>query len=139
MNLTHRESNADDLKQLQKWTEADSTHKDLLPAEFWLPSIDAEGKKELGVKCLAVEGPSGVKFYLRMENVMRVYVQFPPEGEYDPEDMKQALETSFRFVASGAKKIGYKSMVFNSVSKSLIHFFSKFGFTEVKNTYGAAL
>ena len=137
MNLNHRESSVTDLPKLQKWVDADLQHKNVLPPEFWIPSENTDERK--GTKCLAIENDKGVMFFLRLENVMRVYVQFPPDGEYNPEEMKEALESSFRFIAPGAKKIGYKEMIFNSVSKSLIRFFRKFGFTELKDEYGVSL
>jgi tRNA splicing endonuclease len=72
-----------------------------------------------GVKCLAVEDEKGVVFHLRVENVMRVYAQFPPEQEIDHDRLHKALHESFLFVASGAKRMGYREMIFDSVSQNI--------------------
>lgn len=133
MNLNHRDSNEKDREQIARWTAADEAHQGLIPAEFWLPAEDPEARK--GTKCLAVEDENGVIFYLRLDNVMRVYVQFPPEGEIDRERIGLALKTSFGFIASGAKRIGYKEMIFDSVSKPLISFFKLLGFSDLLNTF----
>lgn len=133
MNLNHRESNEQDREQLTKWIDADPAHKDLFATDFWLPSEDPEKKK--GTKCLAVEDENGVAFYIRLDNVMRAYVQFPPGEERDTERIKDALKNSFLFVASGAKRLGYKEMIFDSVSKPLIRFFKRMGFSELIDTF----
>lgn len=133
MSLNHRESTEQDRETIKKWLAADPVHRDLVTADFWLPSSDAEEGK--GTKCITVEDEKGVAFFLRCENIMRVYVQFPPDEERDPERIKNALQRSFMFVAAGAKKLGYKSMIFDSVSKPLIQFFNKFGFKEFQNIF----
>jgi hypothetical protein len=139
MKLNHRETNEHDKNHLQRWTFADPVHRDLISPDFWQPPLDDAGSKISGVKCVAVEDEKGVVFHLRFENVMRVYAQFPPEDEVDPERLRKALKESFVFIASGAKKIGYKEMIFDSVSQSLISFFKLFGFKELTDTYRTKL
>lgn len=139
MSLNHREVTEKDKEQLEKWVAADPDHSGLLTADFWIPPRDAEGNKIPGTKCMSVEDENGVAFYLRLDNVMRVYVQFPPDAERDSERIKKALEGSFLTIAGNAHKLGYKEMIFNSVSKSLIRFFRKFGFNELKDTFQVEL
>ncbi|SRR5260370_28643810 len=133
MNLNHREATEQDRETIKKWLDADPVHRDLVTADFWLPSLNEDERK--GTKCITVEDENGVAFFLRCENIMRVYVQFPPEEERDSERIKSALQRSFMFVAAGAKKLGYKSMIFDSVSKPLIRFFNKFGFKQFTDMY----
>lgn len=139
MSLNHREVTEQDKEQLEKWVAADPAHCGLLTADFWIPTRDADGNKTPGTKCFSVEDENGVAFYLRLDNVMRVYVQFPPDSERDSERIKKALEESFSTIAGNAHKLGYKEMIFNSVSKSLIRFFKKFGFKELQDTFQVEL
>ena len=122
-----------DLEQLKKWVEQDPFHRHSLTANHWLPAFDETGQPEKGVQHLAVCDEKGVVFYLRMSNVMRVEVQFPPAG--DEERVKKGLREAFSAVYVMAKKRGYKEMMFDSVSQHLIRFFSKLGFNPVKDHY----
>lgn len=133
--IDHREASAADAEQIQKWIDADPAHAGIIKADFWLPAIGEDGKALPGTKRLAVTDEKGVAFYIRVDNVMRVSIQFPPDSERDPERTKMALTGSFRVLAANGKRLGYSEMIFDSVSKSLIKFFSKFGFSEMKDTF----
>lgn len=137
--INHREANEEDRKQLTEWIAAGpDSHK--VVTEFWINQRDENGVlKAPGVKTVAIEDESGKIFHLRIENVMRVYVQFPPDGEIDPERMKSALVGSFKTIAGNAIRLGYKEMVFDSVSKPLIRFFRKLGFKKLDDTFGVRL
>jgi hypothetical protein len=74
-------------------------------------------------------------FYLKLENVMRAYIQFPPSEERDVVTTQLALKSAFMTIASGAKHIGYNEMIFESESRGLIDLFGKFGFKEVTNNF----
>lgn len=126
--LTYTNATPDDLARLQNWVAADEFHKDTLSGEFWIPQPDVKG-----VKWLTVSDENGAVFNLRLENAMRVFVQFPPEP--DVERTKNALKEAFAFISAGAKRLGYHEMLFDSVSKPLIRFFSKFGFKPMANTF----
>lgn len=129
--INHRETNEEDRKQLTEWIAA-SPESHQVPTDFWVD-------KEIGVKKFAIEDESGKVFHLRVENVMRVYVQFPPEGTVDPERTKAALTESFKTIAGNGIRLGYKEMIFDSTSKALIRFFRKFGFKKLDDTFGVRL
>jgi hypothetical protein len=134
--INHRDASEQDRKQLKEWIDASpDSHK--VSEDFWIDKDDAD--KEKGVKKVVVEDENGKMFHLRIENVMRVYIQFPPDAEIDPERMKAALEGSFKTIVGNGIRLGYKEMIFDSVSKPLIRFFRKFGFKKLDNTFGVRL
>lgn len=135
--INHREANEDDRKQLAEWI-AVSPESHQVSTDFWI-NKEVDPTKKSNVKTLAIEDENGKVFHLRIENVMRVYVQFPPEGSIDPERMKAALTGSFKTIAGNGIRLGYKEMVFDSVSKPLIRFFRKFGFKKLDDTFGVRL
>ena len=133
MSLTLRKATEDDRVCLTEWIEADEAHKGKCEADFFLPTA------EIGTQRLAVEGDKGVYFYLRLDNVMQAYIQFPPDRSYDIEEMKVALAQSFQIVATNGHRLGYKKLIFDSVVTPLIRFFKKLKFEEVKDTFGVGL
>jgi hypothetical protein len=135
MQIEFREPNEVDRDQIAKWIEKDSCpqHRGVLP-DWWLPEKDEEGNPKEGAKCLAVmNGEGDVLFYLKLENVMRCYIQFPPEP--DRVETSVALKGAFLTIASGAKAHGYREMIFDSQSEGLIKLFSKFGFRPAENNF----
>lgn len=124
--LTYRAPSEKDLPALTEWVSQDEFHRHL-KADHWIP------KNEKGIVHLAVSDEKGVVFYLRMTNVMRVEVQFPPAGE--PLRVAKALKEAFSFVSLKAKALGYKQIMFESVSSHLISFFSRLGFEPVKDEF----
>ena len=135
--MDYRIPDEKDIPQLEEWISQDVFHRDHLTPKHWIPVLDAEGKPEKGVRHLAVSDENGVVFYLRLTNVMRVEVQFPPAGE--PLRVGKGLREAFSFVSLSAKKMRYKEMLFDSVSSHLISFFKKLGFEPVKDHYKVAL
>ena len=137
--INHRDAVEEDRKQLNEWIAASpSTHQ--VSTDFWINKRDENGSlKELGVKTLVIEDESGKVFHLRVENVMRVYVQFPPDTLIDPERTKDALMQSFKTIAGNGIRLGYKEMLFDSTAKPLIRFFKKFGFKKLDDTFGVRL
>lgn len=127
-------SSEQDLPQLKRWVDADPTHKDTDP-DFWIRPVDENGKPEEGIKCLRVEDDMGAVFYLRMENALRVYVQFPPEEEVSKSRLSSALRRAMWFIGGGAKKASYQEMLFDSKSFHLIAFFERFGFKVLEDNF----
>jgi hypothetical protein len=121
------------LPEIRRWISLDSceSHRNVDP-EFWLPEI---GERTVRSKCIAVTREGQVVFYLKLENVMRALIQFPPESERDPVTTSLALQTAFGDVSRGAKHIGYNEIIFESESKGLIDLFGKLGFNEAKNQF----
>lgn len=141
MQIEFRDSNEVDRQQIAKWIEKDSCpqHWGVSP-DFWLPEVDAEGNPVYGTKCLAVmDGKGDVLFYLKLENVMRCYIQFPPDDERDLIKTAAALKGAFMVVAPGAKANNYKEMIFDSKSPGLVKLFEKFGFKKVEDTFSVRL
>jgi len=126
-----------DLPQLTEWVSKDEYHKDMLKPDHFLPKPDKEGKLEKGIIYLKVEDEAGVVFYLRLSNVMRAEIQFSPNAE--PERVRRGLKEAFSAVSLKAKTMGYKEMLFDSVSQHLIVFFSRLGFKPVKDHYKVSL
>jgi hypothetical protein len=130
--IKFRDTNESDIPQLIEWSSKDSCpfHRDVDP-KFWLPEEHA--------KCFAIEDEKGVVYYLRLENVMRCHIQFPPDDVRDKGRTALALKQAFVVVAAGAKKLGYKEFIFTSVSEGLIRLFKKFGFQKSENEFSARL
>jgi hypothetical protein len=138
MQLEFREPNEVDRDQIAKWIEQDSCpqHHGVSP-DFWLPEVDEQGNRTEGSKALAITNGQGkVLFYLRLENVMRCYIQFPPDAERDPVETSVGLKGAFMMVAAGAKSNGYREVIFDSKSPGLINLFSKkFGFVPAEDNF----
>lgn len=121
------------LPEIQRWISSDSCpkHNGVDPA-FWLPESD---ERTIRSRCLAVTHEGKTVFYLKLENVMRALIQFPPDAERGEILTKQALKSAFLTISGGAKRIGYNEMIFESESKGLINLFENFGFKEVTNNF----
>ncbi len=135
MNVTIREANESDLPRLSKWIAEDSCpqHHGVDP-RWWITNSFSE-EKPMGTRSLAVETPGGVVFYLKLENVMRCYIQFPPDVERDKEVTALALKRAFLEISAGAKHLGYHEMIFDSQSQGLVNLFTKFGFKEAQDNF----
>jgi hypothetical protein len=140
MNIDFREPNEADLPQLSRWIREDSCpqHNDVAP-EFWLPEVDKNGNRTVGTKCITVTADGEPVFYLKLENVMRCYIQFPPDADRDKLTTAIALKKAFLTVAAGAKANGYREMIFETKSDGLANFFSKFKFEPVEENYKVRL
>lgn len=140
MNIDFREPNETDLPQISRWIKQDSCpqHNDVAP-EFWLPEVDEKGNPKIGTKCIVVTESGEPVFYLKLENVMRCYIQFPPDAERDKLTTALALKKAFLTVAAGAKANGYREIIFSSTSEGLIGLFTKFGFQPVEQNFRARL
>lgn len=132
--MKYPDSSEQDLEILKQWIDADPAHKDVIDPEFWIRPTE-DGKPEAGVKCLRVEDDNGTVFYLRLENALRVYIQFPPDEEVSKTRVASALRRMIWFVGGGAKKAGYHEAIFDSKSEKLISFLKKLNIDKVENTY----
>lgn len=148
--LKYRPTTEADVPILKEWMAADQWHKDWKP-EFWVEDPDPEKSK--GIKCLAVSDAEGVVFFLRLQNVMRVFVQFPPKPSEQGSTphvhpwpvlrnkvrVSVALKEAFGFISNWAKSKGYREMTFDSTSDLLIAFFKRLGFEPAKDFYKVEL
>lgn len=126
-----------DFVELTEWVSKDPHHRNVITADHFMPKKDKDGNFEKGVVYVKVTDEIGTIFYLRLSNVMRAEVQFSPDA--DPERVRVALRQTFSFVSIKAKAMGYKEMLFDSVSTHLIRFFERLGFKPVKDHYKVTL
>ena len=71
---------------------------------------------------------AGPVFVVRYSSALRIDIDF---ANVDKERIRQALKNEFPKVANQAKNQGFKEIVFNSVSKSLVAFCRLLGFYSV--------
>ena len=129
MKIEFRDTDSSDISQLTDWIARDACPQHNVPADFWVPEKNEDGtSKDKYTKYLTVYDEEGVIYYLKLENVMRAYIQFPPDGDRDKTRTSVALKHAFYNVAAGARKRGYKEMIFDSKSEGLISLFTKLGF-----------
>lgn len=128
-----------DLEQLDRWVELDPDHQKDIKGNFWLVPVDDNKKPVPGVVCLKVEDDIGAVFYIKLENAVRVYAQFPPETEVSSNRVSRALRHMFFFLGSGLKRTGYHEAFFDSISESLVSFFKKLHVDEAKNLFKVRL
>jgi hypothetical protein len=136
MKIEFRDTDSSDIPQLTDWIARDACPQHNVPANFWVPEKNEDGTpKDKYTKYLTVYDEEGVIYYLKLENVMRAYIQFPPDGERNPSRTSLALKHAFYNVAAGARKMGYREIIFSSVSEGLISLFKKFGFKSSPNEF----
>jgi hypothetical protein len=128
-----------DLERLARWNLADPAHRESIKPEFWAHPLDADGKRVAGVKCMTIEDEHGAVFNMRLENCLRVYIQFPPEAEVSKSRVASSLRRMFFYLAGGSKKAGYHEAIFDSKSEHLTRYFKHFGFEAMVNTFRAKL
>ena len=133
--LKYRHTVAEDLPQLDAWVKADPAHQHLTGSHFALQP------DEKGVQCIEVEDDKGTVFYLKFTNALLVETQFPPSLGMNFAELRQrvriskALKEAFGYFAASSKQLGYRAMLFNSVSASLITFFEKLGFKRLTDYF----
>jgi hypothetical protein len=132
--MRYRKTSAEDLARLNEWVAVDPAHKDVITGSFFAPSGDHKG-----VTYMTVEDEQGAVFYLRLENALRVYAQFPPGEEKNNMRLTIALKHAFIFVSRWAEGNGYHEMLFDSMSNKLINLFKRFKFQELANTFQVKL
>jgi hypothetical protein len=137
--MKYLDSSVQDMPQLEKWVAKDPIHNGTIDPSFWIRPLDENGIPENGIKCLRIEDDNGAVFYMRLENALRVYIQFPPEEEVSKSRVASALRRMFWFVGGGSKKAGYQEAIFDSTSPHLVSFLKVLGFKILENTYKVKL
>lgn len=136
MNIQFRDTAESDIPQLTDWIARDACPQHKVPVDFWVPAFDEGGTpKDKYTKYLTIYDEKGVIYYLKLENVMRAYIQFPPDGDRDKTRTSVALKHAFYNVAAGARKMGYKEIIFDSKAEGLINIFTKFGFKPAEDNF----
>jgi len=75
----------------------------------------------------------GPVLYLRAMSVMRLHIQF---CDVDKERIRRVLNTQFPLLKLRCKKLGYRQIIFDSVSKGLVLFCRRYlGFRPSRDEY----
>ena len=122
--LKSRSVTPQDRTKLEAWIEADPDHAGRCKPEFWL-------EPENRVRQFAIQDEHGDLFFVRAENVLRLHIQFCPDKTRTAKGISEFTPT----IAAGAKKEGYKQIIFESVFQPLIHFLNKRGFRASKDEF----
>lgn len=117
--LKFRKTSEADRNRLEEWIQQDPDHKGQT-VDFWLPQNDSH------VQTYAVQDEHGDIFFVRQENVLRLHIQFAPPNE--KKRLARAISEFSHNIILGAKKTGYKQVIFDSVFAPLIRFLEKRGF-----------
>jgi hypothetical protein len=139
MNVIIRRADETDEPRLSEWIAKDAhpQHRGV-PASWWTTGTQTDDVP-MGTQCFAVENAAGPIFYLKIENVMRCYIQFPPDVERDKEITSLALASAFKRFAAGAKQMGYTEIIFDSQSRGLVNLFTRLGFSEVRDNFSVRI
>lgn len=117
---------SEDDKTLLRWIEAEPSHTNNTP-EFY---------HEGGTKSVMYEDEEGEVFCVKYTPAIVIDMEFNPDA--DRRRIGKALKEGFPEVAAQVKAQGFKQLIFNSVSQSLIAFCRAFGF-EANPDYRKAL
>jgi hypothetical protein len=118
-----------DLPQISEWIQADPYHKDdpRNQAEFLMTG--------LGLLTFCLTDDKGPLCYVRLDaegDLMRLATQFGPEEEVSKRRLVVGLlNEGIPAIIAFGKENGYKGIIFESVSPSLIAFMDKAGFKSV--------
>ena len=118
----------DDLPEIERWIAADPDHCDRMPPEWWITGSDC-------IVACCVSDQSGPCMYIRIdeeEEYARLHVQFAPESEVPKRRIASTLLEGFPVVATLVSQKGFKGLVSESRSESLIKFMTKIGFKFLK-------
>jgi len=124
--LKFRKTTETDRKKLEDWISEDPDHKEQI-ADFWLPQNDSH------VQTYVVQDEQGDIFFVRQENVLRLHIKFAPPNE--KKRLARAISEFANNITIGAKKTGYKQVIFESVFAPLIRFLGKRGFRSSPNEF----
>jgi hypothetical protein len=127
---------SDDLPIIANWSALDPWHQNKnIPPEWWLT-----GNSPL----LAgrIDDVLGTVLFFRFDSESdgtqaRVHLQFAARDIVNKERLVSVLSRGFPVVAREMKSRGFKSIVFESISPSLINFFGQLGFkpSDTENDY----
>jgi hypothetical protein len=122
-------ANESDLPQIAEWIKADPWHRDdpRHQPEFLLTGN--------GLMTFCLTDKEGPLCYVRLDaegEVMRLATQFAPESEVSKRRLVHGLlSEGIPFIIAFGRESGYKGIVFESTSPSLIAFMGKMGFKSV--------
>ena len=127
----------DDLEQIQEWIDADPYHKDD-------PTWKAEGLLTgRGVLAFCLSDEISPLCFVRLDaegGMLRLATQFGPEPEVSKSRLvKGLLATGIPAIIEFGKAKGYKGIVFESTSESLINFMKMQGFFKAAGEHDYAL
>lgn len=116
----------EDIPQIEEWIKADPYHKD---DPDWTPESLLTGNGELTF-CLTDD--SGPLCFVRLnaeDDRLRLSTQFAPEEEVSKKRLVTGLlSEGIPMIIEFGKRRGFKGIVFESTSDSLINFMSRQGF-----------
>ena|ERR1700677_1795305 len=116
-----------DQPQILEWMAADCYHSskvDVMEEGWWLTGSDCQ-------LAGAVDDESGPVLYYRFDEegeLVRMHTQFGPIEQVSKERVAKAIMDAVATVSILFKERGFKGIVFESTSGSLIHFMFKLGF-----------
>jgi len=117
-------STVNDIEQLKEWIAADKDHKDKMYASWWLT-----GNECVFAGCL--QDGIGPIVYFRVDkedDLARLHVQFAPPGQVAKGRLVKALLAGYYKLESKLRSDGFKGIVYESTSPSLIQFMSRLGY-----------
>lgn len=118
-----RPLNENDKSLLEKWITLDNDHAGKTNVDFWLPKENTT--------CFVTEDDIGAVFYVRGETALRLHIQFGPETE--KRRIAKVLTHFIPMIESEARKKGYRQIIWESTSTSLIKFAKAFGYRASPN------
>lgn len=121
--IRFRPAIVDDVPQILSWISADLDHAGKMSAEWWLAG---------SILSCCAEDAAGSVMYLRIDRELskaRMHIQFAPHREVSKIRVAGAFIEGLPRMAQTMKDMGFGSLVFESVSPSLIGFMGKMGFS----------
>ena len=123
--LKQRSVSEQDRTKIEQWIQADDDHRGKCKPDFWIPSGEPH------VIHFCVRDEQGDIFFVRGEMVLRLHIQFAPPSER--KRLAKAIDEFTPIIAAGAKKQGYKQIIFESMVEPLIRFLHARGFRSSKD------
>ena len=130
--LKYRHTTIDDLPKIEEWIAADPAHAGTMKGSDFVLIPNADGEIEKGRQCIEVRDEDGVVFYVHLKQALIMEVQFPPVAKdktinSNRQKIRVARSTKemVEFFCFAAKKLGYYTMFYQSVSEHLIAFCEK--------------
>lgn len=116
-----------DISKLSEWIQADSYHMGNSDPLWWLTGQ--------GFLCYKVVDDEGTTLFMRTdrEDRLRLHTQFGPESEVSKKRTMKSLIWGLPKMILLASQEGFKGLVYESTSPTLIKFMEKQGFHAVEN------
>jgi len=127
--------NAEDDLVIASWIKRDPEHAGKVTAEFFTQS----DTRNPGNLTYAWEDEQGqTLFYVKVENVARVHIQFNPDAP--KASNAKGLELGYRWLMHGLRERGYRELIFESTYAPLIRYCRRvFGFRRREADYSKGL